>query len=133
MPKFRSEVERYGDFETSEDARDAAEATLHVLGTHIARGESQSIAKHLPPEPGNWLVPPADGQPIALDAQDFVEYVASQTDVPTHEAWGDCEAVLAALVDQVPRKDARGIVTELPREYNPLFAKADIDVPEGPA
>lgn len=127
------DVERYGEFESTERARDATQATLDVLGTRIARGEAESIAEHLPDQAGDWLIPHQEQEPRSLGVEEFVEYVASQTDVPTHEAWDDTEAVLAALIEQVPEKDARGIVTELPPEYGRLFAQADIDVPEGPA
>lgn len=133
MTEFMDEVVRYGEFERTERARDATEATLDVLGTRIARGEAESIAGHLPEQAANWVIPQDDEAPRRLGVQEFVEYVASQTDVPTQQAWDDTEAVLAALIDRVPEKDARGIVTELPPEYDRVFSKADIDVPEGPA
>ncbi|WP_435095654.1 DUF2267 domain-containing protein [Halarchaeum sp. P4] len=127
MSAFIDALERHGDFETDDEARVAARATLTVLGKRIARGEAEDVADYLPDEFADAVVPDEPAEPVELSHEEFVAQVAdvaSLAETESDRAYDYVEATFGALADVLPDEEFEGITSQLPPGYDRLLVEA---------
>ncbi|MFB6194915.1 MAG: DUF2267 domain-containing protein [Haloplanus sp.] len=115
-------VERTDEFDSAEEARDAARATLETLGERLARGEAMDIADFLGPDPTAWIVEDQHEAAAEFDAEEFIERVADREGVSKQVAHRHAQAVFDGLESAVPGSELRRARTQLPDGYGMLFS-----------
>lgn len=121
---FAEAVREQGPFTSTEEARDAAEATLETLGEPIALGETRDVAAYLPEEPGNWLIDEESEDAHPVDADEFVRQVADRAGVDEETAREYIRAVAAVLSELVIETELERVDAQLGGGYDPLFEPA---------
>lgn len=122
MAPFIEVVRRHGEFDSDDEARRAARASLTALGERIAHGEAEDVAAHLSDEAADWVT--TDGPATSLSAEEFVALVADRADADRDRAYDYVEATFGALSDRIPEAEFEGVVTQLPPSYDPLLVEA---------
>lgn len=104
-----------------EAARDAAKATLDVLGDRLTRGEAARLAAYMPAEAQSWLLPEASEPAEAFSVEEFVDRVASDLGVNHDTARERIRAVTEALDGLGAHDELNTAENQLPEEYYVLF------------
>ena len=118
--QFVKQVEARGSFENREHAEKAVRATLSVLGSRLAGGETKDLASQLPPEVGAALPQTGGGETFGLD--EFLRRVASEEgtgcgpDVVRQHA----RAVLNTLSESVTEGELEDVRSQLPGDLRSL-------------
>lgn len=116
-----SAVQQSAGLGTPEHAERAVLATLGVLGSRLAGGETSDLAAQLPPALAEVLPTSGPGQRFGLD--EFYQRVAE------NEGWGctaeqarqHARAVLAAIKASVTPGEFEDLTDQLPDEYADLL------------
>jgi uncharacterized protein (DUF2267 family) len=103
-------------------AERAVQAVLQTLGERISVGEARDLAEQLPPQVAAWLAAERHSQP--MDVEEFVRRVAEREGVDVDAALRHTRAVFTALGRAVDPREIRDVVSELPKEYQPLLSGA---------
>jgi uncharacterized protein (DUF2267 family) len=110
---------------TREEADRATQATLRTLGERITRGEADDLAAFLPRELRGVLASgPEPAEAFGLD--EFLRRIAEREGVDAATARRDAEAVFEALGQTVAPKELRDLVAQLPHDFQPLLATANL-------
>jgi uncharacterized protein (DUF2267 family) len=102
-----------------------AEAVLETLGERIAGGEVEDLEAALPTQLHAPLVrgdAESGGKATRMSLEEFVDRVAEREGVDHDRAHDHARAVFATLRDVLPDKDFRDIDSQLPADYDVLFA-----------
>jgi uncharacterized protein (DUF2267 family) len=117
-------VEEAGGLSRPEAER-AVRATLWVLARRISTGEAEDLAAFLPNELRTILIDaPEPAQRWGLD--EFVRRIAAMEGVDERAALEHARAVFVALGQAVAPGELREMAAQLPKEYEPLLAAADV-------
>lgn len=118
--EFVDRVREEADLGSDDEAREAATATLGVLGERITAGEAEAVAAYLPEEFAGALLEP--GTPATdLSVDEFAESVADRAGVEPDVARSYVRAVTAALAESIPDYEYRDVLDQLPDDYAPLL------------
>ena len=114
-------IRERGALESTEAARDAAEATLETLGERITKGEAEDLADGLPDELAGAVAGPG-GEAEAFGADEFVDRVSDREEEADPEAAiRHIEATLETVGDRTNRDEWREVRRQLPDEYAGLY------------
>lgn len=116
-----SAVRQSAGLDTPEHAEQAVRATLRMLGSRLAGGETSDLAAQLPPGIAEVLPASGPGERFGLD--EFYQRVAE------NEGWGctaeqarqHARAVLAAIKASVTPGEFEDLTDQLPDEYADLL------------
>ena len=97
----------------------AVRATLEVLGTRLAGGESGDLAAQLPPALAEVL--PAQGPGERFGVMEFYQRVAELEDTDPTTARQHARAVGAALKTALPVGELDDLLAQLPKDYEDVF------------
>ncbi len=127
--EFMGQVQNRGRMATFEQAVAATRATLTTLAEHLAGGEPDNLAAQLPVEIGNYLSASAaadlwQGERFSLD--DFFDRVAMRESQDFPTAIVHARAVLDVLKDAVSPGELRDVLSQLPKEFAPLFQSGSV-------
>ncbi|WP_430503637.1 DUF2267 domain-containing protein [Haloparvum sp. PAK95] len=107
------------------EERDAAQATLEVLGERLTRGEAEDVAAFLHGRATQWLVDYEDPAAGDFGPDEFVERVAARTDVPESTAETYVEEVSGTLERVVPDDELDRATAQIPDEYGKILTFVD--------
>ena len=104
-----------------DDAERAVRATVKVLGTRLAGGQTRSLASQLPAEPASLL--PEEGPGERFDADEFCRRVAEAEGAgcTPQQARQHARATLAALKVALPGREYDHFAAQLPPDYADLL------------
>ena len=116
-----SAVRQSAGFDTPEHAEQAVQATLRVLGSRLAGGETSDLAAQLPPGIAEVLPASGPGERFGLD--EFYQRVAENEGwgCTTEQARQHARAVLAAIKASVTPGEFEDLTDQLPDEYADLL------------
>lgn len=106
------------------EAERAARATLQTLAERLSAGEARDLAAQLPPELAPWLATTGGAEPFDVD--EFLRRVAEREQVDVATAERHARAVFAALGHTVSPSEIDDMAAELPRDFAPLVAEAQL-------
>lgn len=118
---FADAVQDHGNFESRREALRAAEATLETLGERLSKGEAQDVARYLPDQAAEWLVPDTPARALDYSFDEFVEKVASREEASVDAAIEDADAVTDVVAAMVGEEELRQMESQLPETYEPMF------------
>lgn len=98
----------------------AARATLETLRERITDEEAAHLAAQLPDDLAVYLEGEATGAQ-GFGIEEFVRRIAQREDVGFDVARRHAEAVLATVREAVTPGELEDVLTQLPRDYEPLF------------
>jgi uncharacterized protein (DUF2267 family) len=107
---------------SAEEARDAIEATLSVLGDRLPAGEAGAIAAQLPLEVRPLMTTGAEPELFGLE--EFVARIASRLGTDMPGAARRIVAVFTVLGQAVDEDEIAGMAAVLPGEFEPLMSAA---------
>ncbi|MFB6233960.1 MAG: DUF2267 domain-containing protein [Halopenitus sp.] len=113
------------DTELGGEERDAAEATLEVLGERLTRGESEDIAAFLHGQATQWLVDYEDDTAADFGPDAFVDRVAARADVPEALAETYVQEVSGTLERVVPDDELDRATAQIPDEFGEIVTFID--------
>ncbi|MFE9423210.1 DUF2267 domain-containing protein [Kitasatospora sp. NPDC006697] len=114
-----------GQYATDEEARQALEAVLGILGSQLAGEERCALAAALPDRARATFVAPIPlTRPVTAPA--FVEAVARNLNIPLGQARWHASSVLAGLAELTGSDLVDSLLAALPRGYALLFGRADL-------
>lgn len=121
---------RRADLDSERAAERALLATMTTLGEHVSKGESQQIARQLPPEISDAMTSRSTDSPEEFAVDEFVHRVASREgdDVSEEDAVVHSRAVMAALADAGVGNELQDAREQLPSEFATLFETDELDV-----
>ncbi|WP_148857987.1 DUF2267 domain-containing protein [Natronococcus pandeyae] len=99
---------------------EATDATLHVLAERITGGQAGDLALYLPREVRRPLVD-SDEETRKFDRDEFLERIATQTDVERSDAPDLARAVFDGIRESTAREELENVRTQLPDEFDDLF------------
>ena len=102
-----------------EAAERAARATLETLGERLSWGEARDLAADLPSGVRDWLLE-ARGDAEPFDAVEFVRRVAEREGTDPDTAARHARATIVALARLERSDEIADLLTELPKDYDPL-------------
>jgi uncharacterized protein (DUF2267 family) len=105
-----------------EQAALAARVTLSTLAERLSTGEARDIAEQLPGQVGIWLEPKEEAE--RFDADEFLRRIAEREGVDLEAAERHARAVFTAIARAVSRQELDDMVSELPKDFEPLIAEA---------
>ncbi len=116
-----SAVEQSAELDTPEHAERAVLATLGVLGSRLAGGETSDLAAQLPPGLAEVLPASGPGERFGLD--EFYQRVAATEGrgCTVEQARQHARAVLAAVKAGVTPNEFEHLIDQLPDEYADLL------------
>jgi uncharacterized protein (DUF2267 family) len=121
---FITTVEQVAGIDRPEAER-AVHATLETLGERITGGEARDIAAFLPEEVRPFLARSLEpAEPFGLD--EFVRRVAEREGVDERAALEHARAVFTALGVAVAPGELRDMVSQLPKDFEPLLEAAGV-------
>lgn len=123
---FFDAVGERGDLDPA-DADAATEATLAVLGDHLADTVVTDLTDPLPDDIAEAFEAAATDPPSAFDYEAFVSRVADRIGVDEGEAERRARAVGATLADRADDDALAAAREQLPEEYDRLFWMAESD------
>ena len=103
-----------------DDADRAAVAVLTTLGERITQEEAEDLAAQLPS--GLESVLQGSGRAERFDLDEFLRRVAEREGADTEEAREHARAVFEVLREAVTKEELSDVLSQLPREFEPLFA-----------
>ncbi len=116
-----SAVKESAGFDSPEHAKQAVLATLKVLGSRLAGGETSDLAAQLPPGIAEAL--PASGPGQRFGINEFYQRVAETEEwgCTAQQARQHARAVLAAIKASVTPGEFEHLIDQLPDEYADLL------------
>lgn len=129
--EFLETVQQRAGLASMDDAREITDATLALLGAHIAEGEAEDIAAHLPTELGTPLVSESDDEPEEFSVDDFVERVRERAPIEDGETKQYIRAVTSTLADAVDNRELEDARSQLPNEFDSLFEPVETSEESG--
>jgi uncharacterized protein (DUF2267 family) len=103
-----------------DDAERTAVTVLQVLSERLAGGEPEDLLAQLPKELKERVRPVPE--PIPMDADEFIERVASDLGISPEEARERVRGVFDVLQDAVTQGEFEDVLSQLDREYAELIA-----------
>lgn len=125
-PATREEVLRTvqdrAGLDSKDAARDVASATLRTLGERLTAGEANDLARYLPGDLAEQLVP-SDGKEDATEysLDEFVRRVAEREGAGEDEARVHAHAVCSTLADAVSERELDAARKQLPDPFGAAF------------
>ncbi len=116
--QFLKEVQSRGHFSSKDQAMQATQATLAVLGQRLFGGEPKNLAAQLPREFRSFL---ASETRESFDVDEFIQRVGRKEGTDTAEASEHAKAVISVLCDAVTRGEIDDIRSQLPKDFDILF------------
>lgn len=123
--EFAEAVYERGDFDSIDEARAAARATLEALGERIALGEARDLAAYLPEDAAEWIVDETVEEAQSGNAREFARAVADEIDVDESTARDHIRAVTDVLDELVSDVELERARAQLGSGYDSLFASPD--------
>lgn len=117
---FVDAVEASSDLE-GDEAREAAESTLPLLGQRLSQGQTEEMAGYLSGDADEWLLEEHSTDAEGIPPEEFVQEVAVDADVSEDRAEEYIAGVTGALGDAVPDGEIDDAIDQLPDEYGELF------------
>ena len=112
-----------GGMDTTDDAQDAAMATLHTLGERITGGQAADLADYLPDELAGAVAGPG-GEAEEFGPREFVDRVADrEAEADQEAAQRHVRATMETLGVRVNRLQWRDVRGQLPEEYASLYER----------
>jgi uncharacterized protein (DUF2267 family) len=109
-------------FDPGVDAEAMVRAVLETLGARLSRGEAEDLATYLEGEAVQWLTDEASTDAEDISAAEFVDRVATRTDVSEATARASIQVVGNALADIVPPDEIEKALEQLPAGFDSLLA-----------
>ncbi|HEX8948253.1 MAG TPA: DUF2267 domain-containing protein [Dissulfurispiraceae bacterium] len=113
-------------FNSAGETVKAMRDVLEVLGIRLSRGAAERLAAQLPPEIRPFLLQSVHAEGFGLE--EFLKRISiregvgvSLADVESH-----ARAVLSVIAENIPPRELRGLLAELPDELRGLFAPVRI-------
>jgi uncharacterized protein (DUF2267 family) len=107
-----------------QEAETLTRATLETLSERLSRGETEDLAKQLPPELARWLARSQAATPEPFDRTEFMARLASRAEVTPEDAERLAKAVFYALGRTVTTEEIADMAAELPKDLQPLVLEA---------
>jgi uncharacterized protein (DUF2267 family) len=122
--EFIGQVQHRARLGSRGDAERATRATLETLGERLAGGEPKDLASQLPPELGRHVLEGLAGlgEPFSLD--EFFRRVSVREGVDLPKAIFHARMVISVLKEAVSQGEIDDVLSQLPPEYDRLFAPA---------
>ena len=122
--EFIGQVQHRARLGSRGDAERATRATLETLGERLAGGEPKDLASQLPPELGRHVLEGLAGlgEPFSLD--EFFRRVSVREGVDLPKAAFHARMVISVLREAISPGEIDDILSQLPPEYDRLFAPA---------
>lgn len=118
---FIDAVQRSGDIDSPEAARHITRATLETLGEHIAEGQEDDLAAHLPRELADALTRNGPEPPESFSFEEFLERVSGRAGIEKSSAIDGVRAVIRVLTDVVDEQEIHDTREQLPSEFDLVF------------
>ena len=119
-------IRETGKIDSAEHARDAARATLRVLGQRLAGGETKDLAAQLPAGLKDAL--PESGPGERFGVEEFYRRVAEEEhrDCTPAQARQHARAVVAALRVGLSEGEFDDFAAQLPKDYDDLLGTSPV-------
>jgi uncharacterized protein (DUF2267 family) len=117
--EFIKQVKIRAGLNSREEAIDATQATLSVLGERLFGGERDDLAAQLPPELQSFLMEGKAGE--KFDVHEFFVRISEEEDCAVDEAAEHARAVLEVLCEAVSQGEIEDIKAQLPKDFAELF------------
>jgi uncharacterized protein (DUF2267 family) len=117
--KFLKEVQSRGNFDSKDEAMQATQATLAVLGQRLFGGEPKNLAAQLPEELRTFLQEAESSE--SFDLEEFFERISAKEGKDLSEASAHAKAVISVLCDAVTKGEIDDIRSQLPKDFDTLF------------
>jgi uncharacterized protein (DUF2267 family) len=117
--QFIKEVKERAGLASREDAIEATQATLSILGERLFGGERDDLAAQLPPELQPFLLLAKENQKFDLD--EFFLRISEEEECAVEEAAEHARAVIDVLCDAVTAGEIEDIKSQLPKDFAALF------------
>ena len=119
---FIKRVQQSCHLHAPSEAVAAIRATLMTLGERITGEECDDLAAQLTEEIAFYLREGSTRVARKLSYPEFIERVAARAGLSISEANFRARAVMAVLAEAVSRGEMHDVRSQLPREYDALFA-----------
>ncbi len=128
---FLEQVQQEARLSTQTQAADVVRSTLQALGERLAGGVVDNLAAQLPRILSHYLYAPAMmGQGHSSSLHEFYRMIHEHEGVEFSESVCHAKAVILVLCRTVPSPTIKDVLSQLPREYHPLF-ETDTSEEEG--
>lgn len=114
-----------GQLDVEADPKTLTTVVLATLGERLSAGEAEDLATYLPQELRGPLVESASESPPAFGVEEFFSRVADRAPMTEEDAEPGSQAVAAVLADAAGDHEIGAARSQLPGEYDRLFALAD--------
>lgn len=124
--KFLDHVQQRLGSPHRDEVVDAVRATLSTFGEQLSGGQAEDLASQLDDEIAAYLMESTEGQPDAVELEDFFEKVAARQplQVGVDQARQQSVAVLGTLSEAVGESELRKAGSQLAKEYQELLSPA---------
>jgi uncharacterized protein (DUF2267 family) len=121
-----SAIRKNSDLDDVERIKEAARATLSVLGQRVSGEEPRHLGAQLPPTFGEML--PNEGGGESFDLDEFYRRVAEMEGhgCSNQDARRHAKAVVAAVKSAVTPGEFDDLVSQLPSEYGELVGTGPV-------
>lgn len=119
--QFVKEVQESAGCREKQEAIKAIQATLQTLSERLFQGEADQLAAQLPRELQVFMKEPQERGKFQL--QEFMQRVARREGIDVQLAEQHSRAVIEVLCRAVSSGEIEDVVSQLPKEFQPLFGK----------
>jgi uncharacterized protein (DUF2267 family) len=117
--QFIKEVKERAGLASREEAIEATQATLSILGERLFGGERDDLAAQLPPELQPFLLLAKESH--KFDVDEFFVRISEEEECAVDEAAEHARAVIEVLCDAVTAGEIEDIKSQLPKDFAALF------------
>ena len=122
--EFIGQVQHRARLSSRGDAERATRATLETLGERLAGGEPKDLASQLPPELGRHVLEGLAGLGERFSLDEFFRRVSLREGVDLPKAVFHAQMVISVLQEAISQGEIDDIRSQLPADYDRLFAAA---------
>ena len=117
--EFLKNVQTQGNLASKDQAMQATQATLSVLGQRLFGGERKDMFAQLPPEFQSFMQEAGASETFGLD--DFFQRISQKEGVDLSEAEEHARAVISVLCQSITKGEIEDIRSQLPKSFWPMF------------
>jgi uncharacterized protein (DUF2267 family) len=125
--EFMAKVRNRGEYADREEAEQATEAVLQVLGERLTPGEAEDLASQLPGPLGEVLERARGETTENFGVTEFQRRVTERaTPARARGGTGAASAVLSTVGEAVSGGELNQVISQLPSGYAALFGKPEL-------
>lgn len=117
--EFLKQVQSRAHLSSKDQALDATQATLAVLGERLFGGEAKDLGSQLPEEIGSFLNEKPGSGTFGMD--EFFERISQREGTDVSVAAEHARAVISVLCESVTPGEIMDVQSQLPKDFASLF------------